>query len=92
MPRSTAHDRDLGIRKISSTTRILAGAGVVFVGAFSAFLASRAPSHASTTANSVPSQVQPGVDEESGVSPSVVPNDPVANVPIPQAHTRSRGS
>ena len=25
-------------------------------------------------------------------SPSAVPNDPVANAPIPQAHTRSRGS
>jgi hypothetical protein len=103
VPRSKAHDRDLGIRKISSTTRILAGAGIAFVGLFSAFLASRAPSHAtaSTPVTSqvqpgvttpVTSQVQPGVNQDGGAAATPVQNSPIENAPAPQAQTRSRGS
>lgn len=91
MPRSKAHDRDLGIRKISFTTRVLAGAGVVFVGVFSAFLASRATSHA-TSATPVTSQVQPGVNQDDGRVGTPVPNDPIQNAPAPRSHTRSGGS
>jgi hypothetical protein len=95
VPRSKAHDRDLGIRKISSTTRVLAGAGVVFVGVFSAFLASRATSHATSATpvtSQVTSQVQPGVNQDDGGVGTPVPNDPVQNAPAPRSHTRSGGS
>lgn len=93
MPRSRAHDRDLGIREISYATRALAGAGIVFVGAFSVFLANRASStpSQSTPLNAVTNQVQPGTDDAGGVAtPS--PNDSFQNQAPPQVHTRSRGS
>jgi hypothetical protein len=90
VPRSKAHDRDLGIRKISSTTRILAGAGIAFVGLFSAFLASRAPSHATAT-TPVASQVQSGVNQDGGAA-TPAQNNPIEQAPAPQSHTRSGGS
>lgn len=78
------------------TTRVLAGGGVMFVGLFSAFLASRAPSHASSV-TPVTSQVQPGVtpgDDGAGASVPNAPidNAPIDNAPAPQSHTRSGGS
>jgi hypothetical protein len=98
VPRSRAHDRDLGIRKISYATRALAGAGIVFVGAFSVFLANRASSTPgqSTSSNPVTNQVEPsGADGASGAAtPS--PNDSSSQdqpqYQAPQAHTRSGGS
>jgi hypothetical protein len=90
VPRSRTHDRDLGIRKISSTTKVLAGGGVVFVGLFSAFLASRAPSHA-TSATPVTSPAQPGVSPSNDAA-TPVQNNPIENAPAPRAHTRSGGS
>ena len=98
MPRSRAHDRDLGIRKISYTTRALAGAGIVFVGAFSAFLADKASSSTSrsTSSNTVTNQVQPGVDDGSGSAATPSPNDSSfqdqSQNQAPPAHTRSGGS
>ncbi len=89
MPRSRAHDRDLGMRKISMTTRVLAGGGIVFVGLFSAFLASRAPSHA-TSATPATSQVQPGVTPGDGGAGASVPNAPVDNAPIDNAPSTTR--
>jgi hypothetical protein len=97
VPRSRAHDRDLGIRKISYATRALAGAGIVFVGAFAAFLADRASStpSQSTTSNPVTSEVQPGADNGSSGAATPSPNSSSqdqSQYQVPHAHTRSGGS
>ena len=58
MAPSRSRDRDAGMRKISIATRMFAGAGIVLVGAFSAFLASRSTGSGSAgTVNSVTSPV-----------------------------------
>ncbi len=100
MPRSKTHDRDLGIRKISSATRTLAGAGILFVGAFSVFLASRASSSSGQSTTPVTSQVQPAAGDASGSAAVPVPNDSSQYQqqyqpqyqPAPRAQTRSGGS
>jgi hypothetical protein len=97
VPRSKAHDRDLGIRKISSATRILAGAGIVFVGAFSAFLASRASSSAGQSVTSTPvtspaQRADGGGDTGTATTPYDSSQYQPRYQPAPQAHTRSGSS
>jgi len=97
---SKSRDRDAGMRKISRATRIFAGAGIVLVGTFSAFLASRsAGSGSAGTTNSVTS---PGatlppstlVPDTSGGSARPVPTTPTLppETSPPHVHARSGGS
>jgi len=100
-------DRDNGMRRISSTTRWLAGIGVALVAAFSGFFAARASSSSgSTSAPAVnpPSATAPpaaggereGEGEHEGDSGSATPAQPSQTSPPitypPQRHTRSGGS
>jgi hypothetical protein len=93
-------DRDNGMRRISSTTRWLAGAGFVLVAAFSVFFSEQASSGSGSTsavdtpvATVAPATVAPAADNGSGSvsTPQVVPTAPPITNP-PQSHTRSGGS
>jgi hypothetical protein len=92
-------DRDNGMRRISSTTRWLAGAGFALVAAFSGFFAAKASSSSSNTTPSVNTPAAtvptapPATDPGSGsASPAqTVPTSPPVTYP-PQRHTRSGGS
>jgi len=87
------------MRRISSTTRWLAGVGVALVAAFSGFFAAKASNSTSSTAPSVntpsataataPPATDPGVG--SGSPAQTVPTSPPVTYP-PQRHTRSGGS
>ena len=97
-------DRDNGMRRISSTTRWLAGAGMALVAAFSFFFAERASSSSGSSTPSVntpavtaPPATSPAVTDGGSTSASPVqPTRPVQTAPPvtypPQRHTRSGGS
>ena len=92
-------DRDTGMRRISTTTRWLAGIGVGLVGALSLFFASRAPSGSSATptpatapvttpATTPPTTAVGGTATASTAPPTTMP--PVTYPP--SRHTTSRSS
>lgn len=93
-------DRDVGMRKISFTTRALAVAGVVATGVLSLFVANRASGSSNNSPTvSVPSttltpsspSAEPPVQRQT--TPSYVPQptiDPSRTEPRP--HTRTGGS
>jgi len=92
-------DRDNGMRRISSTTRWLAGLGVALVAAFSGFFAAKAASSSGSTPSvNTPVATAPPVTDggSSSGSPSAQPSQttptspPVTYAPRPQ--TRSHGS
>ena len=96
-PSHRSTERDNGMRRISSTTRWLAGVGVALVAGFSGYFAAQASSSSSSTPPSVqspaataPSQV--GEDDGGGVSQA----QPTQTAPpvtyAPQPHTRTHGS
>jgi hypothetical protein len=87
-------DRDNGMRRISSTTRWLAGTGFVLVAAFSVYFSERASSGgSSTTVNTPVATAPPATDAPSGSAstPQPVPTSPPITNP-PRSHTRSSGS
>ncbi len=100
MAPSRSRDRDAGMRKISIATRMFAGAGIVLVGAFSAFLASRSTGSGSAgTVNSVTSPVATAppstlAPDSSGASAQSVPTTPTLppETNPPHIHVRSGGS
>ncbi len=92
-------DRDNGMRRISATTRWLAGLGVALVAAFSGFFAAKASSSSSSTPTvNTPVATAPPVTNggSSSGSTSAQPTQttptspPVTYAPRPQ--TRSHGS
>jgi len=92
-------DRDTGMRRISTTTRWLAGIGVGLVGAFSVFFASQASSGSgatpvpATAAPSTQATVPPATGNGSTVTSPTAP--PATYAPVtypPTRHTTSRGS
>lgn len=95
-------DRDNGMRRISSTTRWLAGVGVALVAAFSGYFAAKATSSSSSTPSvQTPAATAPATTP--ATSPSSVGNDgggsqaqPTQTSPPitypPQPHTRTHGS
>jgi len=96
-------DRDNGMRRISSTTRWLAGIGVALVAAFSGFFAAKATSSASSTPSvntpvaTAPVTAPPVTDNGNGTGTGAsTPTQPVQTSPPvtypPQRHTRSGGS
>ena len=93
-PRRTV-DRDNGMRRISATTRWLAGLGVALVAALSLFFASRTSSSGSTTSTvNTPVATAPAATPgESGSGPSAQPvqTAPPATRP-PVVHSHSGGS
>jgi hypothetical protein len=89
-------DRDDGMRRISSTTRWLAGVGIALVAAFSLFFAERA---ASSSGNSTPSMntpvatAPPATNGGSSSGPSAQPVETAPPVTYPPVrHTHSGGS
>jgi hypothetical protein len=88
-------DRDNGMRRISSTTRWLAGAGFVLVAAFSVYFSEQASSGngSTSTVNTPVATAPPATDNGSGSvsTPQVVPTAPPITNP-PRSHTRSGGS
>jgi hypothetical protein len=98
-------DRDNGMRRISSTTRWLTGAGMALVAAFSFFFAERASSSSGSSSTpsvntpvaTAPPATSPAVTDGGSTSASPVqPTQPVQTAPPvtypPQRHTRSGGS
>ena len=92
-------DRDTGMRRISTTTRWLAGIGVGLVGALSLFFASRAPSGSSATPTPATAPVTtpattPAITAVG--STATVPTAPPTTMPPvtypPSRHTTSRSS
>ena len=90
-------DRDNGMRRISSTTRWLAGAGVALVAAFSVLFAERAASSSSSAGSSpavnAPAATAPPATDgaPSGSSAQPVETAPPVTYP-PVRHTHSGGS
>ena len=93
-------DRDNGMRRISSTTRWLAGAGFVLVAAFSVYFSEQASSGSGGTSTvntpvaTAPPATTPaatGSGAGSASTPQVVPTAPPITNP-PRSHTRSGGS
>jgi len=88
-------DRDNGMRRISSTTRWLAGVGFVLVAAFSVYFSERASSGSSSTpaVNAPVATAPPATDGASGSAstPQPVPTAPPITNP-PRSHSRSGGS
>ena len=89
-------DRDNGMRRISSTTRWLAGAGVALVAAFSLLFAERAASSSSggssPAVNAPVATAPPATDAApSGSSAQPVATAPPVTYP-PVRHTHSGGS
>jgi hypothetical protein len=86
------------MRRISSTTRWLAGVGVALVAAFSLFFADRAASSAGSSTPSVdtPVATAPAVNGDAGSGSTSGSARPVQTAPPvtapPQHHTRSGGS
>ena len=92
-------DRDTGMRRISTTTRWLAGIGVGLVGALSLFFASRAPSGSSATPTpaTAPATTPATTPAITAVgSTATVPTAPPTTMPPvtypPSRHTTSRSS
>ena len=92
-------DRDTGMRRISTTTRWLAGIGVGLVGALSLFFASRAPSGSSATPTPATAPVTtpattPPTTAVGGTA--TAPTAPPTTMPPvtypPSRHTTSRSS
>ena len=89
-------DRDTGMRRISTTTRWLAGIGVGLVGALSLFFASRAPSGSSATPTpaTAPVTATPATTAVGGTA--TAPTAPPTTMPPvtypPSRHTTSRSS
>ena len=92
-------DRDTGMRRISTTTRWLAGIGVGLVGALSLFFASRAPSGSSATPTPATAPVTapattPPTSAVGGTA--TAPTAPPTTMPPvtypPSRHTTSRSS
>ncbi len=91
-------ERDNGMRRISSTTRWLAGVGFALVAAFSLYFGERASS-ASSSSSSTPAvtapiaTAAPATDAGSSASPSPQPTQTAPPITYPpQRHTRSSGS
>jgi len=96
-------DRDTGMRRISTTTRWLAGIGVGLVGALSLFFASRAPSGSSATPTPATAPVTTPATTPATApaitavgSTATVPTAPPTTMPPvtypPSRHTTSRSS
>jgi hypothetical protein len=84
------------MRRISSTTRWLAGVGAGLVAAFSLFFAGQASSSSSTPSVNTPTATAPPAAVGDTGSSSGSPAQPVQTAPPvtyrPQQHTRSGGS
>ena len=105
MPGPNVRGRDDGMRRISRTTRWLAGMGLLVTGGFSVLFAVQAGSSGANPQVSTPTATAPPVTTppvtaapSTGnrvvpvpVTPAPVPVNPVPRVPI-QPHTSSRGS
>jgi hypothetical protein len=100
-----ARDRDAGMRRISSTTRWVAGAGFVLTGAFAGFFAGRANSSAqpvAATPAAGPAATSPAPDTASqgstnaqgSGSAAALPSDtlPPDTLPPRHYHSATRGS
>ena len=91
-------DRDTGMRRISTTTRWLAGIGVGLVGAFSVFFASQASSGSGATpvpVTAAPSQATVPPVTGNGTTVTTPTAPPATYAPVtypPTRHTVSRGS
>ena len=96
-------DRDTGMRRISTTTRWLAGIGVGLVGALSLFFASRAPSGSSATPTPATAPATAPVTAPATTPPTsavggtaTAPTAPPTTMPPvtypPSRHTTSRSS
>ena len=104
MPGPNVRGRDDGMRRISRTTRWLAGMGLLVTGGFTALFAVQAGSTGANPQVSTPTATTPvttppvtAVPATGSrvvpvpVTPAPVPVNPVPRVPI-QPHTSSRGS
>ena len=104
MPGPNVRGRDDGMRRISRTTRWLAGMGLLVTGGFTALFAVQAGSSGDNPQVSTPTATTPvttppvtAVPATGSrvvpvpVTPAPVPVNPVPRVPI-QPHTSSRGS
>jgi hypothetical protein len=85
------------MRRISTTTRWLAGVGVALVGALSLFFASRAPSGNSSTPTAVTTPATSPAATPATYPPAGAGNTTPATTPPPVTypptrHTTSRGS
>ena len=93
-------DRDTGMRRISATTRWLAGIGVGGIAALSVFFAGRATSGSGATVvgtpATVPATTPTTAPAGSGGVTATVPTAPRITAPpvtyAPSRHTTSRGS
>ncbi len=96
MAPSRSNRRDDGMRKVSWSTRVAAGAGAVFVAAFSLFLAGRASGSSSTSpATSATTPPSPSVNPspDAGATGATAATSPPDTLPpVERVHTRSRGS
>jgi len=104
VPGPNVRGRDDGMRRISRTTRWLAGMGLLVTGGFTALFAVQAGSSGANPQVSTPTATTPvttppvtAVPATGSrvvpvpVTPAPVPVNPVPRVPI-QPHTSSRGS